>query len=363
MSIPFQGPLAILGFVGVLVVLVIVHELGHLLVAKWCGMRAERFSVFFGRPLWSVTRGETEYAVGWIPLGGYVKISGMVRGEEMPPEVEPRAYYNQTTGKKLATIFAGPAVNIVLAFVLFVVVFWAGIPTAQVVNQIGAVAPDSPAAQIGLAEGDRITVVQGAPIEDAEGLRTALEARPDQRTTITYVDADGGEVTRTVVLGSASVDGETVGRLGFQFAAEEGPVERSGPIDGIVDGWDQTIFVVTETGRVIGSSFVDSEARGQVNSVVGIGAVSTQLDGVAQWLQFAALISLALGIFNLIPILPLDGGHIAVALVERVRGKPLARSVIERASMVGFAVLMLVFVFALSNDASLISDIRNGAGP
>ncbi len=121
--------LNILWFVLILMFLVLVHEAGHMVVAKWCGMRVERFSIFFGKPLWSFRRGETEYGIGWLPLGGYVKISGMTRGEEMPPEVEPRAYYNMPAWRKIATIFAGPAVNIVLAIVIFAAIFWIGIPT------------------------------------------------------------------------------------------------------------------------------------------------------------------------------------------------------------------------------------------
>jgi regulator of sigma E protease len=320
-------------------------------------MRAERFSVFFGRPLWSVTRGETEYGVGWIPLGGYVKITGMVRGEDVPPEVEHRAYYNQATWKKLVTIFAGPAVNIVLAFVLFCMVFWIGFPSASATNAVAEVPEgDSPAAVIGLSEGDEIVAVAGRATPDFEGVRDALQARPGEATSITYVTEAGDEVTRTVRL-------RDDGTLGFRPDIELGPTEREGPIEGVVEGWDRTVFVITETGEVIGSAFVDSEARSQVNSVVGIGAFSTQISGVAQWIQFAALLSLALGIFNLIPILPLDGGHILVALIEKVRGKPLSRTVLERASIVGFAVVMLVFFVALSNDVNLISDIRSGNGP
>lgn len=352
-----DSPLRILAFVFILILLVIVHELGHLLVAKWTGMRAERFSVFFGRPLWSVTRGETEYAVGWIPLGGYVKITGMVRGEDVPPEVEHRAYYNQDTWRKLATIFAGPAVNIVLAFILFCMVFWIGFPSASATNAVADVPDsDSPAAVIGLSDGDEIVAVQGQPTPDFDQVRDALQARPGEVTSITYVTEAGDEVARTIRL-------RDDGTLGFRPGIELGPTERAGPIEGVVEGWDRTVFVIGETGEVIGSAFVDSEARSQVNSVVGIGAFSTQISGFAQWIQFAALLSLALGIFNLIPILPLDGGHILFALIEKVRGKPLSRSVFERASIVGFALLMVVFVVALSNDASLISDLRSGNGP
>ena len=352
-----DSPLRILLFVLILIALVIVHELGHLLVAKWTGMRAERFSVFFGRPVWSVTRGETEYAVGWIPLGGYVKITGMVRGEDVPPEAEHRAYYNQATWKKLATIFAGPAVNIVLAFVLFCMVFWIGFPSASATNSVAQVPEtNSPAAVIGLTEGDEIVAVQGQPTPDFEEVRDALQARPGEVTSITYVTESGEEVTRTVRL-------RDDGTLGFRPDIALGPTQRAGPIEGVVEGSDRTAFVITETGKVIGSAFVDSEARSQVNSVVGIGAFSTQISGVAQWIQFAALLSLALGIFNLIPILPLDGGHILFALVEAVRRKPISRAVFERVSIVGFAVIMVIFFVALSNDVSLISDLRNGTGP
>ncbi len=118
-------------FVVILMALVLIHEAGHMVVAKWCGMRVERFSIFFGKPVASFTRGETEYAIGWLPLGGYVKISGMTVGEEIADEVKHRAYTAKPAWKKVATILAGPAVNIVLAIVIFAVIFWIGIPTAD----------------------------------------------------------------------------------------------------------------------------------------------------------------------------------------------------------------------------------------
>ncbi len=109
----------ILLFTVILMGLVLVHEAGHMVVAKWCGMKVERFSIFFGRPIASFTRGETEYAIGWLPLGGYVKIAGMTVGEEMDPSDQPRAYSSAATWKRVATIAAGPAVNIILAIFIF----------------------------------------------------------------------------------------------------------------------------------------------------------------------------------------------------------------------------------------------------
>ena len=129
--------LNILWFVLILMTLVLLHEAGHMVVAKWCGMRVERFSIFFGRPLWSFRRGETEYGIGWLPLGGYVKITGMTQGEEIPPEVEPRAYSNMPVWKRVVTILAGPAVNILLAVVIFAAIFWIGIPTVRATTAVG----------------------------------------------------------------------------------------------------------------------------------------------------------------------------------------------------------------------------------
>jgi regulator of sigma E protease len=345
--------LNILWFVLILMTLVLVHEAGHMVVAKWCGMRVERFSIFFGRPLWSFRRGETEYGIGWLPLGGYVKISGMTRGEEMPPEVEPRAYYNMPAWKKIATISAGPAVNIILAIAIFAAIFWIGIPTARVTDTVGAVTQGQAAAKAGIQPGDRFIAIDDVQVNgDPERLRQQLLAGEPGDDVVLTLERDGRTITRDAELQELN---DAAGRrtgLGFQFDAVEGPTQQYGFVDGLGEGLDFTYFVVKENVKVFGDVFTSEEAREQVSSVVGVGAVFNEVsgDGLITLLRFVGVISLALGIFNLLPIPPLDGGHILFALLEKAKGSPLSRATYERASFIGLALVLVVFVFALQND-------------
>jgi regulator of sigma E protease len=346
-------------FVLVLIALVLVHEAGHMVVAKWCGMKVERFSVFFGRPIWSFRRGETEYAIGWLPLGGYVKITGMSRGEEMPPEDVPRAYFAQATWKKVATILAGPGVNAILAFVIFAVVAWIG-PTLIVnANPVQAVAPGSPAAQAGLLPGDELLAVNGVRPDGESLIPLQLELRehPSEVVTVTFRH-DSRVLTRRVRLLSVEAGGERIGRLGVDLSQTSIGRDGAGPIEGIQLAGRYTSDVVTETVKTLASFVTSSEARGQLSSVAGIGATYNEVarEGPLVILQFVGLISLALAIFNLLPLLPLDGGHILFALIEKLKGSPLRREAYERASMIGIALILLVFVFALQNDISRFSD-------
>jgi regulator of sigma E protease len=350
-------------FVVILMALVLIHEAGHMVVAKWCGMRVERFSIFFGKPIASFTRGETEYAIGWLPLGGYVKISGMTVGEEIADEVAHRAYSAKPAWKKIATILAGPAVNIVLAIGIFAAIFWIGIPSLTSTTTVASVSRDSAAQQAGLKPGDRFLAVNGTPANgQGERVRTVLQSGSAGQAVRLRLDRGGRTIERTATLqvltsptGQRLTNAQTgrpVTGLGFTFDTVPGPTTRYGPLEGLSEGWNFTWFILKTNVKVIGESFTSSQARGEVSSIVGVGAVFNQVadNGLIQILQFIGVISLALGIFNLLPILPLDGGHILFAILERVKGSAFSAVTYGRASFVGFAIVMVIFAIALQND-------------
>jgi regulator of sigma E protease len=330
-------------------------------------MRVERFSIFFGRPIASFTRGETEYAIGWLPLGGYVKISGMTVGEDVPSEVAHRAYFSMPAWRKIATILAGPAVNIILAIAIFAAIFWIGIPTATQTTTVAGVIKDSAAQTAGLKPGDELLAVNGVTANgDFAVVRAQLQAGSPGDTVRVRIERDGTVLTRTATLqelkdvsGDTVTDetGRKVGALGFVPVQVPGPTVSYGPLEGLSRGWDFTWFIMKTNVEVIGDAFTSSEARGQLNSVIGVGAVFDQVadDGLITILRFIGVISLALGIFNLLPILPLDGGHILFALLEKVKGSAFSAATYGRASFVGLALVMLVFVIAVQNDIGTIT--------
>ena len=349
--------LAFLGFV----LLIVLHELGHFAVAKWVGMRVERFSLFFPPLLVRKKRGETEYAIGALPLGGYVKITGMNPHEDMPPEVAHRAYYKQAVWKRIAVIAAGPAVNILIAFLLLTGLYLANGVQDESVARVDAIERGAPAAGK-LLPGDELVAVDGK----RGGARTlalqigthVCEGKPKagcRAATPAKVTVlrQGREVTMTV---RPVFDAKRERmRVGFTFAEARkdlGPVEASGvAVDTM---WELTSGTVTTIARIL-----DPEVRKDISGVVGTYEVTRQAVEIdlTRALFYLALISLSLGVINLFPFLPLDGGHIFWALAEKIRGKSIPFSVLERAGFVGFALVMMLFAIGLSND---ITRLNNG---
>jgi regulator of sigma E protease len=343
--------------------LIILHEFGHFAAAKAVGMKVTRFNLFFPPHLVSIRRGETDYGIGAIPLGGYVKIVGMNPQEEIPEEDVPRAYYNQPVWKRIVVISAGPAMNILLAFLILFVLF-AAKGEAVSDGSVGSVQNGSAAAGV-LKPGDTIVSVDGVRGDAAvlrkqigthtcaDGAKTKGCAAATPATVV--VRRDGGLQTLKVSPrydpAAVNEDGSK-GRMliGFSFGFHYETLPVGDAASRSVTGmWDVTTATVSAITRL----FYDSEARKNVSGVVGSYETtrqSFQQDDIVLALQILALISLSLAIVNLFPFLPLDGGHIFWALAEKVRGRPIPFRVMEQASYVGFVLVILLFAVGLTND-------------
>jgi regulator of sigma E protease len=332
-------------------VLIILHEFGHFTAAKAVGMRVERFMLFFPPVLAKVRRGETEYGIGALPLGGYVKITGMNPEEKLPPDIAPRGYYHQPVWKRIVVIGAGPFVNLVIAFLLlFALAFGA----RELTYHVGSTKPGSPAAQV-LRPGDRILSVDGHGGQQTDfsrrisshhcagGQRPGCVARTP---AVLRVQRDGQVVTIRV---RPRYDTEQKRNLiGFTFATRD--LDPNPPEAARIAGdlmWTVTTGTVSAIARIF-----EPREREQISGVVGSYEVTRQAFTFDERraLTLLAVISLSLAVINLFPFLPLDGGHIFWSLVEKVRGRPVPFRIMEQASVVGFVLVMFLFVIGLSND-------------
>jgi regulator of sigma E protease len=339
--------------------LIVLHEAGHFFAAKATGMRVEKFFLFFGPKLVSVKRGETEYGIGTIPLGGYAKISGMNPEEKLPPEVEPRAYYRKPVWQRIVVVAAGPAVNILLAFLILFSVYYLN---AQQVNQtVGDVTAGAPAAKA-LKAGDRIVAVDGKsyPSLDREsrlaqfGKDVASHKCPGKQTdgcrsaspVTLRVVRDGAVRTISVRPEYNQEYGRAL--IGFSYGAEPDQIALGTAAS---RAWG-SVWLVTHKTASIFSRIFESEQRRQISGIVGISDVAHQTiqKSTEKALLLLALVSLSLGLINLLPILPLDGGHIFWSLMEKLRGRPVSLRVMERATVLGIVLVVLLMFIGLSND-------------
>jgi regulator of sigma E protease len=347
--------LAFLGFSA----LIILHEAGHFAAAKAVGMRVERFSLFFGPLLVKVRRGETEYGIAPIPLGGYVKITGMNPREELAPEVVPRAYYNQPVWKRIVVIMAGPVVNLVIAFVIVWLLFLAN-GQAVASKRIAAIEKSTPAAHV-LKPADQLVSVDGVT-GSPDRLRAQLathqcpggaKVNNCQAATPAKIVVRRGNDLLTFDLRPRYSSADKRPLVGFSFDSTQQPVGALRAASLTATGlWSVTRSTVGVLVRIF-----EPQERKQLNGIVG-GYTVTQESfshSATLALQVLALISLSLGIINLFPFLPLDGGHVFWALAEKVRGRRIPFEVMERAGVVGFVLIVMLFVIGLSNDVSTLS--------
>lgn len=364
-------------FVLVLSVVVFVHEFGHFQVARWRKVAIDTFSIGFGRTLfgWRDRHG-VQWKVGALPLGGYVKFTDDADAMSTGPReriddpavmAEARSkglFHAQSLLTRSLVVAAGPVTNFVFAIFAFAVL--AFIIGRDVPNRVTAVAPDSAAAAGGMASGDIIVSIEGEPVATFTDLQPIVARSVGEQLDIVVLR--GGNEVALQVTPRPNADNPAVGSLGITHENSFQARDRLGPLDSLAEGARNTWQIVAQTGAYIGAIFAGRESGDQIAGPIGIfnvsGQVASSALGVegASWgerlmmlslalLQLAAVLSVAVGIVNLLPIPILDGGHLLFYGIEALRGgKPLPPSAQEWAYRAGFAVMASLFLFATWND-------------
>jgi regulator of sigma E protease len=364
-----EGLEKIVVFLVMLSVLILLHEGGHFVVARWFGVRVNDFALGFGPTLvkWTSPRSGTNYRINLLPIGGYCAMQGednktseaeQHRQFQDAHTLESDNFQAKSTWQRLAIIVAGPFANFVLAFaILFVAAVGFGIASDRLSTKVGPMLADWPAKQAGLQIGDRIVAIDGVRYQDGDAIVKKIHASAGIPLRIT-IDHQGVERTLTITPRLFKGAGVSEGRLGFQPIPE---MQRVGPIEGVEVAGLGLWRVLTLNAGGLAQLVVHPANLSQVQGVIGMErAASTYQDlGWGIYLSLAAQISVALGILNLLPIPALDGGRAMFILFEMVRGKPVDP---EREAVVhftGFAFLMALIVLVAYHD---IANIVSGKG-
>jgi regulator of sigma E protease len=354
-------------FLFLLCVVVFIHELGHFLAGRWCGVKITAFSVGFGPELFGfVDRYGTRWKFSAVPLGGYVKFSGDLNvasapdfdaANAMSDEEKRTSFPHKSVGQRAFIVAAGPLANFILSIALFAGLSMTyGKFTADPV--IGTVLSGSVAERAGLLPGDRVLRIDGQFIPSFEALQRLVNASPDVRLSI-VVDRKGQETiiaaTPELMEIKSSLGISRIGRLGLTGSSDPAYLrtERYGPVDGLLHGVRETWYVVERTGSYLGKLVTGRESPDQLSGLPRIVQASgevTKAGGFQSLLGLTALMSVSIGLLNLFPIPMLDGGHLMFYAYEWIRRRPLSERKQEMGYRVGFALVIVMMVFATWND-------------
>jgi len=442
----------IAAFLVTLGVLVIIHELGHYWIARWCGVKVLRFSVGFGRIVWSRRLGPdaTEWALSAVPLGGYVKMADEREGDVAARDL-PRAFNRQSVGKRIAIVAAGPIANLLLAVLLFAATFMAGIPGQQALLSappgdsaaaravlragdlvvavdddpvrswqdlrwrlvraqgrdsvsVAVTRPDArgepvvrvlslaalkpadweanplallglksdlgpplvdqviagkPADRAGIKAGDRIVAIDGEPVRSPSDVATLTNAKPGGELVF-RIAREGTEIDAPLVAEAVEQGGRTVGIAGIRLRVDPATAEsravtvRYGPVEALAEGarktWELSAFTLRMLGRVVTGDASVKNISGPLTMADFAGQSAQQ--GLLVFVGYLALISISLGVLNLLPVPLLDGGHLLYYFAELIKGSPVSDRAFEVGQRIGMAVLAMLMALALFNDVS-----------
>jgi membrane-associated protease RseP (regulator of RpoE activity) len=381
------GSFPVVAFILAVVAMVMLHELGHFITAKWSGMKVTQFFFGFGPRVWSVRRGETEYGVKAVPLGGYVKIIGMSNLEgDVDPSDEARTYRQQSYGRRMAVAVAGIVMHFVIALVILTVLWTVvGVPRYDkptvTVGEISRLrSGESPAQRAGFQVGDRILSYDGNVPRDWDELPPYIRARAGEPITF-VVDRHGGPVTLVATPTEVSRDGQTVGFIGL---GAKPAVDTVDPAVGVVRAGRDVAQLTYRSVGALASFFAPHSLRNYADqltgsprqgpasdqdasrpvSIVGVVRIAGQAadTGLFSVLELFVLLNIFVGVFNLVPLLPLDGGHVAIATYERIRsrrGRPYHADVGKMMPFTAAVVAMLLVLGVTSIWLDIVRPVAN----
>lgn len=355
-------------FLFILTIIVFVHELGHFLVARWCGIRVLAFSIGFGPELVGFTdRLGTRWKVSLIPLGGYVKFFGDENAASVPDTETIAAmnaderrvsFFHKSVGARAAVVAAGPIANFVLAIAIFTALFMIH-GKEEVAPRVDQVDAGSAADAAGFKPGDMVLSINGSPIDTFRDMQQAVALSGGE--PLDFVVARGGAKVALRAMPHLAKEKDVFGsvyRIGIRQKTTPGDIKviKYGPLGAFSEGVKQTWFVVDQTFRYLGKFAVGRASRDQVGGPLRMAQMASEAAsiGFATLMGLAGLISVSIGLLNLFPIPLLDGGHLLFYGIEAVRGRPLSERVQEVGFRIGLALIVMLMIFTVWNDISHI---------
>ena len=363
-----------LPFLVALTVIVFIHELGHFLVARWCGVDVEAFSIGFGREIFGwYDRHGTRWKVAWVPLGGYVRFRGDANAASLPDaealeraKQEPGNFHGKPVWQRAAVVVAGPVANFILAIAIFMGAFMIiGKPVIE--PRVDEVLQGSAAEQAGIQKGDVIVSVDGSVIEDFADLQQSVMARAGEPLAV-VVQRNGQTINLTVVPKLKEEPDNFGGKLRIgQLGVKRDPMgpiryERQGPLKAFQSGVQRCWFIVHSTFQYLGKLVTGRESPDQLGGPIAMAKAAGDAAslGISQFLSVIAFLSVSIGLLNLFPIPMLDGGHLVYYAAEAVRGRPLGEAAQEWGFRIGFSLVIMLMVVGTWNDLTRVASVWFG---
>jgi len=356
--------MALLIFLIILSILVVAHEFGHFIAAKKAKVRVEVFSIGFGRKLISRKKGDTEYAISMLPFGGYVKMAG---DNAQEAKGAPDEFLGAPASKRFWIVFLGPLFNYVLGVLCFWIVFMSGYP--RLLPTVGTVLEGMGAQEVGIAAGDTITAIDNTPVRWWDDLQKQVYRRRSGDTVRVSVNRKGQLLIFDVPLKQKTVTSEigrkrTMGLLGITPSGDTS-IEKAGIVGAFFLSLRRSYELTVLTYQALWAMITGQlSVRDSVTGPLGMFVITSEISklGIPALLSFIAVLSISLGIFNLLPLPALDGGHIALLAIEKIRRRPLSKKAEDIFNQIGFGFLITLAVLVFVNDLARFGYFQKAQG-